>query len=202
MNFKKAAAYFCQKKVSKVRLYETKRYSFSNYLNGSITSCFSFMFYDWLKRGVSKRTIQRNQQTILVKIAHEETKAELWLYSINQILTSSGHKMSMYAVRQIKALNHLYCKRHKRFKRTTNSDHNRAIYENLLEQQFSMTRPNQAWSSDITYIWTVEGWLYLAAVKDLYTKQVVGYSLNERMTAQLVCNALNMAIHNQNQPKN
>ena len=96
--------------------------------------------------------------------------------------------MSMYAVRQIKALNHLYCKRHKRFKRTTNSDHNRAIYENLLEQQFSMTRPNQAWSSDITYIWTVEGWLYLAAVKDLYTKQVVGYSLNERMTTQLVCN--------------
>lgn len=129
-------------------------------------------------------------------------KAELWLYSINQILTSSGYKMSMYAVRQIKALNHLYCKRHKRFKRTTNSDHNRAIYENLLEQQFSMTRPNQAWSSDITYIWTVEGWLYLAAVKDLYTKQVVGYSLNERMTTQLVCNALNMAIHNQNQPKN
>ena len=107
----------------------------------------------------------------------------------------------MYAVRQIKALNHLYCKRHKRFKRTTNSDHNRAIYENLLEQQFSMTRPNQAWSSDITYIWTVEGWLYLAAVKDLYTKQVVGYSLNERMTTQLVCNALNMAIHNQKPTK-
>ncbi len=64
-----------------------------------------------------------------------------------------------------------------------------------------MTRPNQAWSSDITYIWTVEGWLYLAAVKDLYTKQVVGYSLNERMTTQLVCNALNMAIHNQKPTK-
>ncbi|EOY9381787.1 IS3-like element ISAba22 family transposase, partial [Acinetobacter baumannii] len=158
-------------------------------------------FYDWLKRGVSKRTIQRNQQTILVKIAHEETKQSYGYIRLTKYLQAQGIKMSMYAVRQIKALNHLYCKRHKRFKRTTNSDHNRAIYENLLEQQFSMTRPNQAWSSDITYIWTVEGWLYLAAVKDLYTKQVVGYSLNERMTTQLVCNALNMAIHNQKPTK-
>jgi transposase InsO family protein len=52
---------------------------------------------------------------------------------------------------------HLYCKRHKRFKRMTNSDHNRSVYNNLLEQQFSMQAPNQAWVSDITYIWTAEG---------------------------------------------
>lgn len=60
-----------------------------------------------------------------------------------------------------------------------------------------MSTPNQAWVSDITYIWTSEGWLYLAALKDLYTKQVIGYSLNERMTVQLVCNALSMAVRNQ-----
>jgi len=64
-----------------------------------------------------------------------------------------------------------------------------------------MTLPNQAWVSDITYIWTTEGWLYLAALKDLCTKQIVGYSLNKRMTAELVCDALSMAIQNQKPPK-
>lgn len=178
-----------------------KRCSFPITLMARLLHVSVSRFYDWLKRGVSKRTIQRNQQTILVKIAHEETKQSYGYIRLTEHLQAQGIKMSMYAVRQIKVLNHLYCKRHKRFKRTTNSDHNRAIYENLLEQQFSMTRPNQAWSSDITYIWTAEGWLYLAAVKDLYTKQVVGYSLNDRMTAQLICNALNMAIHNQQPTK-
>ncbi len=158
-------------------------------------------FYDWLKRGMSKRSIQRNQQTILVKIAHEETKQSYGYVRLTKHLQAQGIKISTYAVRQIKKSNQLHCKRHKRFKRTTNSDHNRSIDDNLLKQQFSMTKPNLAWSSDITYIWTAEGWLYLAAVKDLYTKQVVGYSLNERMTAKLVCNALNMAIHNQKPTK-
>ncbi|MUS88457.1 IS3-like element ISAba22 family transposase [Acinetobacter baumannii] len=199
--FKKGSSVLCQRKSVRYAYMKQKRYSFPITLMVRLLHVSVSCFYDWLKRGVSKRTIQRNQQTILVKIAHEETKQSYGYIRLTKYLQAQGIKMSMYAVRQIKALNHLYCKRHKRFKRTTNSDHNRAIYENLLEQQFSMTRPNQAWSSDITYIWTVEGWLYLAAVKDLYTKQVVGYSLNERMTTQLVCNALNMAIHNQKPTK-
>lgn len=153
-------------------------------------------FYDWLKHGLSKRVIQRNQQTILVKIAHQETNESYGYIRLTKHLQAQGIKISQYAVRCIKKLNHLYCKRHKRFKKTTNSDHNRSVYENLLEQQFTVNHPNYAWVSDITYIWTAEGWLYLAALKDLCTKQVVGYSLNERMTAQLVCNALIMAIRN------
>lgn len=114
-------------------------------------------------------------------------------------LQSQGVEISQYAVPAIKKLNQLYCKRHKWFKRTINSDHNRPVYNNLLKEQFSMSALDLAWVSDITYIWTSEGWLYLAALTDLYTKQVVGYSLslNERMTAQLVCNALSMAVRNQ-----
>lgn len=154
-------------------------------------------FYEWLKNGLSQRTIQRNQQTLLVKIAHQETNESYGYIRLTKHLQSQGFEISQYAVRRIKKLNQLYCKRHKRFKRTTNSDHNHSVYSNLLEQKFNMSIPNQAWVSDITYIWTSEGWLYLAALKDLYTKQVVGYSLNERMTAQLVCDALNMAIRNQ-----
>ena len=68
------------------------------------------------------------------------------------------------------------------------------MYDNLLEQQFNVTATNTAWVSDITYLWTNEGWVYLAAVKDLYSKEIVGYALNKRMTANLVCEALNNAI--------
>ena len=153
-------------------------------------------FYDWLKLGLSKRAIQRNQQTILVKIAHQETQESYGYLRLTRYLQSQGIQISEYTVRCIKKLNQLYCKRHKRFKRTTNSDHNRSVYNNLLEQNFAVTAPNVAWVSDITYIWTAEGWLYLAALKDLYSKQVVGYSLSERMTADLVCNAVSMAIRN------
>jgi putative transposase len=153
-------------------------------------------FYDWLKRGMSKRVVLRNQQTILVKIAHQDTKESYGYIRLTRHLQSQGVKISMYAVRCIKRLNQLYCKRHNRFKRTTNSAHNRSVYNNLLEQNFTVAAPNVAWASDITYIWTAEGWLYLAALKDLFSKQVVGYSLSERMTAALVCNALSMVIRN------
>src|SRR5574343_1352206 len=184
--FKKGSSVLCQRKSVRYAYMKQKRYSFPITLMPRLLHVSVSRFYDWLKGGISKRSIQRNQQTILVKIAHEETKQSYGYVRLTKHLQAQGIKISMYAVRQIKKSNQLYCKRHKRFKRTTNSDHNRSIDDNLLKQQFSMTKPNLAWSSDITYIWTAEGWLYLAAVKDLYTKQVVGYSLNERMTAKLV----------------
>ena len=65
-------------------------------------------------------------------------------------------------VRHIKPEHGIYCKRHKQFKITTDSNHNKPVYPNLLEQQFDVAAPNVAWSSDITYIWTSEGWVYLA----------------------------------------
>ena len=93
-------------------------------------------------------------------------------------------------VRSIKEEHGIKCRRHKRFKVTTDSNHNKLVYDNVLDQQFDMQRPNQAWVSDITYIWKSEGWLYLAGIKDLYTKELVGYAINKRITADLVCNEL------------
>lgn len=91
-------------------------------------------FYDWLKRGLTKRAIQRNQQTILVKITHQETKENYGHIRLTRYLQSQGIQISAYVVRCIKRLNQLYCKHHKRFKRTTNSYHNRSVYDNLLDQ--------------------------------------------------------------------
>ncbi len=99
-------------------------------------------------------------------------------------------------VRSIKEEHGIKCCRHKRFKVTTDSNHNKLVYPNVLDQKFDASRPNESWVSDITYIWTSEGWLYLAGVKDLYSKELVCYTINKRMTADLVCRALNMAIKN------
>ena len=130
-------------------------------------------YYDWISRDISDQQIHRNQSELLVKAAHSETKER---YGVDRL--------------------HAKCRRHKRFKVTTDSNHNKLIYPNVLDQQFDASRPNESWVSDITYIWTSEGWLYLAGVKDLYTKELVGYAINKRMTADLVCRALNMTIKN------
>jgi putative transposase len=88
----------------------------------------------------------------------------------------------------------------KKYKATTNNDHNKPIYQNELKQNFAVTAPDTAWVGDITYIWTSEGWLYLCVVIDLYSRKVVGWSMGSRMKAQLVCDPLTMAIW-QRQPK-
>ena len=88
----------------------------------------------------------------------------------------------------------------KAFVRTTNSKHGLPFADNLLDQQFNPSQENTAWVADITYIWTVSGWLYLAAVMDLYSRKIVGYTLSHRMTADLVCTALQLAISTRQPP--
>ena len=82
----------------------------------------------------------------------------------------------------------------KKFKVTTNSDHKQPVFENVLGRGFDVNEPDTAYVQDITYIWTQEGWMYLAVVIDLFSRKVVGWSMGSRMKAQLVCDALNMAV--------
>ncbi|WP_299066916.1 IS3 family transposase [uncultured Psychrobacter sp.] len=158
-------------------------------------------YYDWLSRDISDQQIHRNQSELLVKAAHNEMKERYGVDRLHAHLSKQGHNISLYMVRSIKEQHGIKCRSHKRFKVTTDSNHNKLVYPNVLDQKFDTSRPNQAWVSDITYIWTNEGWLYLAGVKDLYTKELVGYAINKRMTADLVCKALNMAIKNKRPSK-
>lgn len=89
----------------------------------------------------------------------------------------------------------------KKYKATTNSKHKKPVFKNELEQDFHCEKPNQAWVGDVSYIWTNEGWLYLAVVIDLYSRKVVGWSMSSRMKADLVCDALTMAIWQRNPGK-
>ncbi len=153
-------------------------------------------YYDWLSRDISEQQIHRNHCELLVKAAHSETRERYGCERLHAKLVEQGHDISLYMVRSIKEKHGIKCRRHKRFKVTTDSNHNKLVYPNVLDQKFGARRPNESWVSDITYIWTDEGWLYLAGVKDLYTKELVGYAINKRMTADLVGKALNMAVKN------
>lgn len=82
----------------------------------------------------------------------------------------------------------------RKFKATTNSKHRRPISENVLARNFTTYQPNQVWLADITYIWTRMGWLYLATVMHVFSRRIVGWALEERMTKEFACRALQMAI--------
>jgi len=95
----------------------------------------------------------------------------------------------------------LRAKAARKFKATTNSNHSLPVAENLLQQDFTADAPNQVWVGDITYIGTDEGWLYLAVVLDLFSRKVVGWSMSDRMTATLVCDALKVALFRRKRPR-
>ncbi len=95
----------------------------------------------------------------------------------------------------------LRAKAARKYKATTNSNHNLPVAPNVLQQNFSAEAANQKWVSDITYLWTGEGWLYLAVIIDLFSRLVVGWALAERMTADFVCQALQMALWPRKMPK-
>ncbi len=94
--------------------------------------------------------------------------------------------------------NRIVGKAKKKFKATTNSRHNLPVAENLLEQNFVAERPDTKWVGDITYVWTMEGWLYLAVILDLYSRQVVGWAMSDRLKSDFVVEALRQAIGRRN----
>lgn len=116
-------------------------------------------------------------------------------------LGDKGIRVNEKAVRRIMEERNLRPKARRKFKSTTQSKHSLPVAENLMDRNFSASEPNQKWSQDITYIWTKEGWLYLAVVIDLYSRMVVGWSMSERMGQELVLDALTMAIWRRKRPR-
>ena len=117
-------------------------------------------------------------------------------------LKDAGHCYDRKTVAASMQRQGLRAKAARKFKATTNSKHELPVAPNLLQQDFSADFPNQKWVGDITYLRTTEGWLYLAVVIDLYSRIVVGWAMAERMTAELTCNALQMALWRRRMPSN
>lgn len=147
-------------------------------------------YYAWRKRKPSARTRQEPRLEAEVLAAHQRTRESFGPERLQQHLEERGVRIGVHRIRRLRKKLGLRCKQKRRFKATTNSKHDLPVAPNLLNQDFSVTAPNQAWCGDITYIATDEGWLYLAGLKDLYSGEIVGYAMSERMTKNLVMQAL------------
>lgn len=153
--------------------------------------CLALGISRWKLRKPGKRELS-NQQLIREILRLHQKYPALGLDSIHQILRRD-HKCSRSRVHRLMKHLNVHSVRKKAFRVTTNSKHNNPIAPNLLNRNFHVDRPDRVWVGDITYIPTGEGWLYLAIVKDLCTKKVVGYAFSERIDTALTLEALQMA---------
>jgi len=158
-------------------------------------------YYDWRRRPLSDRSQEKQLLTIEIKRIFDDEKGRPGSPRITRRLREEGWPTGRHRVAKIMRGNGWRAKAAKKYKATTNSNHFLPVAPNLLEQNFTADAPDQKWESDITYIWTEEGWLYLAVVLELYSRRVIGWAIAERMTAPLVCDALIMALWRHRMPK-
>jgi putative transposase len=158
-------------------------------------------YYDWRDRSPSKRTKENAVLANKIKAIFDEEKQRVGAQRIKKRLNFQGICVSRHRIARIMRENEWRARAAKKFKATTNSNHKLPVAPNLLQQKFSASKTNEKYVSDITYIWTEEGWLYLAVVMDLCSRMVVGWSMSERMTSQLVIDALQMAIWRRKRPQ-
>lgn len=160
-------------------------------------------FYAWRQRRdrPSPRQRCREVRDAEIKAAFEAGKGRNGAIRVAKDLADLNVKCNRKTVSDSLRRQGLRAKAARKFKATTNSKHNLPVAPNLLEQDFDADHLNQKWVGDITYLWTDEGWLYLAVMIDLYSRKVVGWAMSERMTATLVCDALRMALWRRKNPK-
>jgi putative transposase len=159
-------------------------------------------FYGWCNRQgqISARQQRRASLDEAVKAAFVAGKGRSGSPRLTLDLADAGTPFDRKTVAKSLRRQGLRAKAAKKFKVTTNSKHDLPVAPNLLQQDFTATAPNQKWVGDITYLWTDEGWLYLATVIDLYSRCVVGWAMSARMTAELACDALKMALWRRHKP--
>lgn len=158
-------------------------------------------FYDWLSRSPSKQRLANRRLDLKIKAVYDEHKQRYGEPRITRQLRQQGETCSHARVaRWMKAMG-LKAIAKRKFKVTTDSEHNKPVFENVLNRDFTTTSINQKWASDITYIRTREGWMYLATVIDLHSRAVIGWAMDKRINKNLVCNALMMALFKRKYPK-
>jgi putative transposase len=156
-------------------------------------------YYAWRKRPVSAREVANQQLLEKIEVVHTESHETYGSPRVYHELKAQGVACSENRVARLMRLHHIRAKQTKRYKVTTRRNKAHPVAPNLLKRNFVAHRPDQVWLADITYIPTLEGWLYLATILDLYTRRIVGWAMSDRMTSDLTISALEMAI-SQRQP--
>lgn len=151
-------------------------------------------YYDWRDRPESTRSKRHKKVIRKIERFHRASKEIYGSPRVHEDLIESGEKIGLNTVAKLMQREGILSKVHKRFVVTTNSRHSLKAAPNILDRDFSAPRPNQKWVSDVSFIETREGWLYLATVMDLYSRKIVGWSMSKRNTITLIKNALQMAL--------
>lgn len=158
-------------------------------------------FYAWDNRPTSHRNRENAQLLTIIKHIHQRTRQVYGSRKIHRELCLHGTAINHKRVERLMRRAGIRSKLAKKYKATTHSSHQLPVAPNRLNRAFMATQPNQKMVSDITYIWTDEGWLYVAAILDLYGQKVVGLSMSERMTKELVLHALDSAYKRSRPPE-
>ena len=151
-------------------------------------------YYAWVDRPSSRRAQEEVRLELEIRAAHKRTRQTYGPERLQRDLAEHGVRVGICRIKRIRKKLGIRCRQKRRFKATTDSGHRLPVADNILGQQFKVWRPNTVWVSDITYIPTDEGWLYLAGHKDLFTGEIVGYAMGERMTKNLVSQSLFRAL--------
>jgi putative transposase len=158
-------------------------------------------YYDWVKRPakiISARTLHLHRRT---KKLFELSRESLGCREMTKNLRAEGFQVGLYRVRRLMKTLGLKVTQRLAYKITTKRKFSDAVADNLLNQNFNPTGPNQVWAGDVTYLKTGEGWMYLAIVMDLYSRRIVGWHIDKRMTTDLISKALIKAYGLRRPPK-
>jgi putative transposase len=158
-------------------------------------------YYAWQDRPLSQRDREELRLELHIKAAHKRTRESYGAERLQHDLAENGIRVGVCRIKRIRKNLGLRCRQKRKFKATTYSGHNLPVADNILNQQFAVDAPNKVWVSDITYIPTDDGWLYLAGHKDLFNGEIVGYAMGERMSRNLVSQSLFQAVTSKRPPK-
>jgi putative transposase len=154
-------------------------------------------YYAWASRPESARAVEDHAVAAEIRVAHEASRGRYGSPRVHAALRAHGRQVGRKRVARLMRDMGLSARRKRRFRRTTDSAHAFPVAPNLLGRDFTARAPDRVWLADLTYIWTAEGWLYLAVVLDLFSRRVVGWAMADHLGHELALAALDMAIARQ-----
>ena len=160
----------------------------------SVLGVSSSGFYAWRKRPPSQRAKADARLAVEVRLAHKRGRGTYGSPRVHRELKAHGHRVSKKRVERLMRQEGIQGRQKRRFRRTTDSNHTQPVAANVLARDFHTDAPNTAWVTDVTYVWTGEGWLYLAALLDLFSRRVVGWAASETNDRALALQALRRAL--------
>lgn len=153
-------------------------------------------YYAWRSRPESARSSQTRTLLSAIRVIHRESRETYGSPRIWNALVKQGHRVGEHRVARLMRHGGIRAKTVTKWRATTQSQHRFPVAANTLDRAFTVAAPNRVWAGDLTYVWTMEGWLYLAVLLDLYSRRVVGWAMGPRLTGELAEQALTMALVN------